>query len=194
MRLPLSIPLCPHDRTDLLRMLWVPMASVLLLALLTAPGASETDGPVVPLKERAAEFRVPELMKRWATVPYQREILDAAQRAAIDPLLLVSVISVESGFRAHAVSHRGAVGLMQVLPRTAGDYGLWNLSDPGDNVNAGSLHLARLLSRFEGDVPLALAAYNAGVANVLRHGGVPPFPETRQYVARVLTHYEGNTL
>jgi soluble lytic murein transglycosylase-like protein len=161
-----------------------------VLPLVTDPSSRQVPTPEVPVKARAAHFHVPASMERWARVPYKGEILAAAAFSQVDPLLLVSVIEVESGFRAHAVSQRGAVGLMQVLPRTARDYGEWDLVDPGDNLKAGSRHLAGLLARFEGNLPLALAAYNAGTANVLRHGGVPPFPETREYVQRVLSRYE----
>ena len=185
-----SLTFLPGDVGSFGRLTWIPLAICLMLPLVADPSARRGLAPEVPTKERAARFHVPAAMEHWAHIPYQNEILAAATLTQGDPLLLASVIRVESSFRPHVVSHRGAVGLMQVLPRTASDYGEWDLVDPGQNVHAGSTHLARLLSRFDGDVTLALAAYNAGTANVLRHGGVPPFPETRRYVRRVLSHYE----
>ncbi len=122
-------------------------------------------------------------------IPYGDTIIEAADRHRLDGLLLAALVEVESSFLPHAVSPDGAVGLMQVLPSTGGDYGDFDLLDPDANLDVGSRYLSDLLERYDGDLELALAAYNAGPSNVRRYGGVPPFPETRNYVERVLSIY-----
>lgn len=116
--------------------------------------------------------------------PYADLIAGAASRQGIDPNLVHAVIRAESNYRPDARSRRGARGLMQLMPATLDDYQVRNAYDPAANIDAGTRHLRALLDRF----PLAeaLAAYNAGIAAVLQYDGVPPFPETRAYVARVL--------
>ena len=126
----------------------------------------------------------------WRTVRLHRdtfnaEIAAAAQRWRIDPALVRAVIHAESAFDPEAVSRAGAQGLMQLMPGTAGDYGVTDAFDVRQNIDAGTRHLADLLERYRGDVRLATAAYNAGAGAVARHGGVPPFAETRVYVERV---------
>jgi hypothetical protein len=122
-------------------------------------------------------------------LPFGSSIREAAARHRLDGLLVASVVWAESKFAPRAVSPRGAVGLMQVMPATAARYGVANLRDPGVNLDVGSRYLAALLDAHDGDLSLALAAYNAGPAMVARHAGVPPFRETRRYVARVLARY-----
>jgi hypothetical protein len=124
-----------------------------------------------------------------ATLPYGHLIQEAADQYRLDSLLLAAVVQAESGFDPRAVSPRGARGLMQLMPATAAHYGAVELTDPRTNVRVGARYLRELLVRFDDDVELALAAYNAGPANVLRYGGVPPFRETRGYVKRVLSAY-----
>ncbi len=109
----------------------------------------------------------------------------AAARHGLDPALVLRVIQVESGFRKDAVSPKGAMGLMQLMPATARRFGVADPFDPAQNLRGGCRYLAWLLRRYRGDVELALAAYNAGEGAVDRHGGVPPFPETRAYVAKI---------
>jgi hypothetical protein len=121
-------------------------------------------------------------------IPFGQEILRAAASHDVDPLLVAAVVEVESTFRPRARSHKGATGLMQLLPSTAG-MPAFRLVDPRTNLNAGSAYLSEMLERFDGDLELALAAYNAGPTNVRRHGGVPPFRETQNYVDKVLTLY-----
>lgn len=120
--------------------------------------------------------------------PYGSEIAAAAKEHDVDSLLVASVVEVESTFRPTAGSHKGAVGLMQLLPTTAG-MSRARLENPRVNLDAGSKYLAKLISRFDGDLGLALAAYNAGPRHVRNYEGVPPFPETQQYVQKVLTRY-----
>src|SRR5204862_4074846 len=93
-----------------------------------------------------------------------------------------------------AISRRGAIGLMQLMPGTAAGLGVRDAFDPRQNVDAGARHLRDLLDRYANDVALALAAYNAGAQAVIEHGGVPPYPETRAFVARVLGRIERGML
>lgn len=122
-------------------------------------------------------------------LPYGETIFETAERHRLDGLLLAALVEVESSFLPHAISPDGAVGLMQILPSTSNDYGVFDLRDPIANLDVGSRYLSDLLDRFDGDLELALAAYNAGPGNVRRYGGVPPFAETRDYVERVLSLY-----
>ena len=122
-----------------------------------------------------------------ATPGLARLIDQAATAHRVDPALLHAVIDVESGFAVRAVSSRGALGLMQLMPATARDYGVTDAFDPRQNIDAGAQHLRRLLDRFGQDRTLALAAYNAGAGAVARHQGrMPPYVETMAYVPRVL--------
>lgn len=126
----------------------------------------------------------------WRNVPlqladYAGPIQDASRRFGVDPALLRAVIHAESAFNPRAISLKGAQGLMQLMPATAGELGVADAFDASQNIHAGARYLARLLLQFHGDVGQAAAAYNAGAAAVLRYGGVPPFAETRIYVQRV---------
>jgi soluble lytic murein transglycosylase-like protein len=121
---------------------------------------------------------------------YDSIIEQAAVSAAVEPNLLRAVIVVESGFNSRAVSKRGAVGLMQLMPATASRFGVSNPYDARQNVHAGARYLKFLIDRFGHDIHLALAAYNAGEDAVARNGGqIPPFSETMAYVPRVLKIY-----
>jgi soluble lytic murein transglycosylase-like protein len=115
----------------------------------------------------------------------------AARRHGLDPELVIAVAAVESGFRPEAVSPKGAQGLMQLMPRTAEALGVENAFDPAQNLDGGARHLGQLLTLYGGDLAKALAAYNAGESAVHRHGGVPPYRETRAYVRKVLDRYRG---
>jgi len=118
--------------------------------------------------------------------PYRDLIRAAATRHALAPELIESVIRVESNFEARAVSRKGARGLMQLMPATAARLGVRNVFDVRQNVEGGVRHLRYLVDLYGGNLALALAAYNAGVEAVGRYGGIPPYPETQAYVARVL--------
>jgi len=122
--------------------------------------------------------------------PYAETIRRAAQRHGVDPVLLTAMAAVESGFDPQAVSHKGAQGLLQLMPQTARRFGVANSFDPEQNVDGGARYLDWLLTRFSGDEELALAGYNAGEGAVERYRGIPPFPETERYVVRVLGHVE----
>jgi len=122
---------------------------------------------------------------------YDSIIEHAALSAAVESNLLRAVIVVESGFNSRAVSKRGAVGLMQLMPATASRFGVSNPYDARQNVHAGARYLKFLIDRFGHDIRLALAAYNAGEDAVARNGGqIPPYSETMAYVPRVLKIYK----
>ena len=115
-----------------------------------------------------------------------RSIRRAALRHEVDPALVHAIVRAESGFDPLAVSRRGALGLMQLMPATAAEVGVRDAFHPAENLEGGVSYLRGLLDRYGGDVRLALAAYNAGPGAVERAGGIPPFAETRAYVERVL--------
>jgi soluble lytic murein transglycosylase-like protein len=116
-------------------------------------------------------------------------VQDAARRYQVDPLLVHSVIRVESGFNPEAVSVKGAEGLMQLIPSTAQRFGAKNAFDPKQNIDAGVHYLKYLQDRFPNDLTLSLAAYNAGEGAVTRYNSVPPYPETVDYVKKVKREY-----
>ncbi len=121
--------------------------------------------------------------------PYEKSIVATAMRHNLDPALVQAVIEVESGYDPQAVSSKGAIGLMQILPETAALMGLPEPADPASSLEAGCRYLAALQDIFGGDVELALAAYNAGPGAVRRWGSVPPYRETRAFVRRVTDTY-----
>ncbi len=127
--------------------------------------------------------------QRLSTVPYGGMIRRIAERHRLDGLLVAAVIEAESGFNPRALSPRGAEGLMQVMPSTPGYPEETGAYDPVTNIDLGTRYLRHLLRRFDGDLVLALAAYNAGPGAVERFQGVPPYRETRSYVTRVLSLY-----
>lgn len=186
------------------------------LAMCAAPGVGARDAvyaygntddsiTLTNLKDgnRTALFTVALLGQDDAVVRLQRtgprmappevaRVVDAvAPAAGLEPHLLLAVISAESGFRAKAVSPKGAQGLMQLMPATARRLGVADPFDPEQNVRGGARYLTELLKLFNDDLRLALAAYNAGENAVIRYGrAIPPYPETQQYVARVMQKYQ----
>lgn len=130
----------------------------------------------------------------WERTPlksdrFAPEIEAAGEVFGVDPALIRAVMHAESWFEAEAVSHAGAQGLMQLMPDTARRFGVTNAFDPVDNITGGAAYLAWLSEKFEQDVTRIVAAYNAGENAVIRHQGVPPFPETQEYVRRVRILY-----
>jgi soluble lytic murein transglycosylase-like protein len=128
---------------------------------------------------------------RSVAVPaFLRERIDDHARAQdLDPKLVEALIRVESAFNSGAVSNKGAMGLMQLMPGTALELGVENAFDVEENLRGGTVYLRSLLDRFNGDLTLALAGYNAGPAAVEKYRGVPPYRETTEYVRRVLAAY-----
>ncbi len=118
-------------------------------------------------------------------VPFGKIIRAAARKHGVDEHLIVGIIAAESNFNPRAVSRKRAQGLMQLLPATAGRYAVANVFDPEQNIDAGTRYFKELLGRYNHDLTLALAAYNAGPESVEQYGGIPPFAETRAYVRRV---------
>ena len=137
------------------------------------------------------------LRANFSAVPPEeidRLVQQTADRFQVDPKLVHAIIQVESDYNPAAVSNKGAMGLMQLIPATAQRYGVGNPFDPKQNIEGGVNHLKYLLDLFGGDLALSLAAYNAGENSVLRRGGVPEFQETRAYVKKVSGLYGGAPL
>jgi len=124
---------------------------------------------------------------RLNTAAYAAEIRAAAGRFGVDEALVRAIVHAESAFNPNAVSHKGAQGLMQLIPATADRFNVADPFDPAQNIAGGVQYLAWLLDRFDDNITLAAAGYNAGEGNVDRYGGVPPFDETQRYVGRVAT-------
>ena len=147
------------------------------------------------LSNGAVTYAVPDAPTIRATTPlaaaryrdrFEPLVQEHASRHALRPELVRAVIQVESGFNPQALSPRGAMGLMQLMPRTAAELGVRNPYDPAENIRGGCTYLRRLIDRYDGNEELALAAYNAGAEAVDRHGKtVPPYRETRDYVKKV---------
>jgi hypothetical protein len=119
-----------------------------------------------------------------------RIIETAADRFDVDARLVAAIVSVESGFNAGAVSPRGAKGLMQLMPETADMYRIKDIFNPEENIECGVRHLKTLMAVYDDNLPLVLAAYNAGQGTVQKYRGIPPYPETRNYIEKVTALYE----
>jgi soluble lytic murein transglycosylase-like protein len=145
---------------------------------------------IAPGREDAAHLLVPPTSKNRQPAMDLNEVVKAASGTYhLDPDLVNSVIRAESGFNVRAVSPKGAQGLMQLMPQTASQLGVQNIFDPQANVDGGSRYLRELLERYNFDLIKALAAYNAGPQRVEQYGGVPPYYETKAYVARIVRDY-----
>jgi soluble lytic murein transglycosylase-like protein len=177
-----------------------------LLALLAAAAASPLlagpGGGVIVYTAPDGGHRVANIAPAFAaaSVPTgledrRRELWPVVERLSrangLDPQLVDLVIRMESGYNSRAVSRRGARGVMQLMPETARMYGVRDMFDASENIRGGVSYLRDLMSRFEANVGLALAAYNAGPEAVSAYGGVPPYEETRGYVRAILAAYSG---
>ena len=147
-------------------------------------------GEVVAIEPE--EIFTPIAAKPVVKPPYRELVEAAAAHYKVDADLIASVIAVESNFDPKAVSRKKARGLMQLMPETAARLGVRNIEDPQENIDAGTRYLRELLQKYNNNLVLALAAYNAGPERIERYGRVPPFAETISYVRRVKRGYENN--
>lgn len=137
--------------------------------------------------QSCASLDASDIKKR--AMQYQPIIKRHAQRYGVDHRLITAIITSESCFKTRARSHKGAYGLMQLMPRTAKRWGVKNRHSKNQNIRGGTRYIAHLIKRFKGNVRLAVAAYNAGEGNVDKYRGIPPFKETRRYVKNVIKVY-----
>jgi soluble lytic murein transglycosylase-like protein len=163
--------------------------AVLLLTLGAGYGVAQVTTPpaveVAELEESEADDP-----KRPSVAEIMAEIETVAAKHRVPPRLVAAIVAVESEFNPRAVSRRGAQGLMQLMPATAASVAVQDSFDARENIEGGVRHLRVLMDRYHNDLPVVLAAYNAGDRAVLAHQGVPPYRETRQYVIRVLRRYD----
>jgi soluble lytic murein transglycosylase-like protein len=163
-----------------------------LLTNLTDSAFTRVLAPVQAKAVAEEKFYIPADVPSSGDADLDRIIFEAGVREGVDPRLIHAVIWQESRYKPSAVSHAGAQGLMQLMPAAAKRFKCEDRNDPAQNVTAGTKYLRWLLKRFEGNVTLALAGYNAGEGSVDKHDGVPPFNETQKYV-RVITGRYGKT-
>jgi Transglycosylase SLT domain len=136
------------------------------------------------------EQRLPCISGRKAEHLYHMFIIQTASRYQIDPALIKAIIMAESGYNTKAISKKGAKGLMQLMPETAQSLGVEDIFNPHQNITGGIQYFKQMVNRFNGDLKLALAAYNAGSRNVRNYNGVPPFKATRSYIKKVFKYYK----
>jgi soluble lytic murein transglycosylase-like protein len=160
------------------------------VAFLTLKGGGEMGVAAALLRGVVPDEVIDEIVPR-AGADLRALAVDAARRHGLDPELVLAVIAVESAFRPDAVSPKGAQGLMQLMPATARSLDVADPMDPAANVDGGTRYLGSLVSRYDGDLDKALAAYNAGPGAVDRHNGIPPYKETQGYVKKVKRKYKG---
>jgi soluble lytic murein transglycosylase-like protein len=153
---------------------------------LSTRNARQQSGYVPPLSPHPGAFSQARPGQVDAPSAFDTLIQQTAAQYDVDPALVKAVVRQESGFNPSATSRVGAAGLMQLMPATARELGVANVYDPQQNLDGGVRYLKRMIERYNGNVTLALAAYNAGPGNVDRYGGVPPFSETQLYVKNVL--------
>jgi soluble lytic murein transglycosylase-like protein len=168
---------------------WKPVPHASMRA---ARSAAAEVNRILETNQENSYFRSP-VLKNYTPEQLNAAIERAAARHNLDPNLVRAVIKVESNFNPNAVSRKGAMGLMQLMPNTARQLNVKNPFDPAQNVEAGTRHLKHLLDNYGGDVGLTLAAYNAGEGAVARSGGVPHYSETRNYVKRITRMYYGGS-
>jgi soluble lytic murein transglycosylase len=163
--------------------------AVIQAALIVVIGASISWAEIRGFQDRNGYWRFGRV-SAGTHRPYERIIRAASGRFGVEHDLILAVIKAESNFDDRAVSPKGARGLMQLMPGTAQDLKIGDPFDPEENIFGGALYLKKMLVRFAGDLRLALAGYNAGPEKVEMYKGIPPFRETREFIDRVLEHYE----
>lgn len=129
------------------------------------------------------------LPEEATTEELEKAFADASQKYSVDVALLKAIAKAESNFHSNATSEAGAMGIMQLMPQTAKSLGIENAYDAYNNIMGGAQVIAQHLDRYDGNLALALAAYNAGPGNVEKYGGIPPFEETQNYVKKVMSYY-----
>ncbi len=164
------------------------------LATLYLPGGGQAQIPESAIREIRQVLPdpppPPKIVWPSEAEPFAEYIEAAAERHAVEPALIVAVAQVESRFDPFAISPKGAQGLMQLMPATADELDVDDPFDPAQNIEGGTRWLKRLIQLYEGDLDLALAAYNAGEGAVSRYGGIPPYRETQNYVRSVRERYQ----
>jgi soluble lytic murein transglycosylase-like protein len=137
-----------------------------------------------------AEYRLSSISGKNAERLLHPIVIQAASLHQVDPALVKAIIMAESGYNTRAISKKGAKGLMQLMPATAQALGVEDIFNPKQNISGGVRYFKKLVTQFDGDVKLALAAYNAGSRNVRHYQGIPPFKATRYYIKKVFKYYQ----
>ena len=154
------------------------------------PSQTETIPEKILPEKILPEKPVPLVQGIEAERLYHSIIIEAANRHQVDPAIVKAIIMAESSYNPKAVSKKGAKGLMQLMPKTAAELGVKDIFNPVYNINGGVQYYKKMLNQFNGDVKLALAAYNAGSRKVKQYQGIPPFKATRYYIKKVFKYYQ----